>query len=275
MTSLLVQTHIEKFETSLQEYMAHRRAESPGVDNLFHSMNYSLFNGGKRFRPLLCYAVGEALGAGPDFITPFAMAVECIHTYSLIHDDLPCMDNDDVRRGQPTNHKRFSEDIALLAGDALLTEAPLILARAYGERSGALIESLCHAAGASGRIRGQVLDLGHGDSVDSLESLINLHEQKPGQLIAACFVGPALILQRPHKELAELGFLLGLAFQVKDDVLDSHEEDNQSFVAFLGLEGAENYLQSLTEKIQRALREADMDTPFLRELIEYNLNRKL
>jgi len=203
------------------------------------------------------------------------MAVECIHTYSLIHDDLPCMDNDDVRRGQPTNHKRFSEDIALLAGDALLTEAPLILARAYGERSGILIESLCHAAGASGMIRGQVLDLGHGDRVDSLESLIHLHEQKTGQLMAACFVGPALILQKPHKELAELGFLLGLAFQVKDDVLDSHQEDNQSFVAFLGLEGAENYLQSLTEKIHRALKEFDMDTPFLKELIEYNLNRKL
>ncbi len=264
----------EKFDRAAKEYFAHRRAETKNVGPLLDSIEYSFFNGGKRFRPLLCYAAGEAMGLEADHITPFAMALEAIHTYSLIHDDLPCMDNDDFRRGQPTNHKQFSEDMALLAGDALLTEAFLILARAYPDCSGPLIEALSEGAGLAGMIRGQVLDLGLGAPVESLSDLIHLHEMKTGQLIALCFVGPALIANHSASDYYELGLQLGLAFQIKDDLLDIEEEDAASFINFLGPKGTEQHLQSLTEKINNQLESTNLKTPFLQDLISFNLSRQ-
>jgi geranylgeranyl diphosphate synthase, type II len=264
---------VDHFENSLKEYMSHRRAESSGVDPLFDSMGYSLFSGGKRFRPQLCYAMAVALNLHVDQVIPYAMAVECVHTYSLIHDDLPCMDNDDMRRGQPTNHRKFSEDLALLAGDALLTESSIILARSYAAQAGPLIEILSMAAGASGMICGQVIDLGRGRPVNSLEDLIYLHEQKTGQLIAASLSGVAHLAGYKSRDVSELGLMLGLAFQVKDDLLDAHEPDNQSFVAFLGQAGAESYLASLSEKLHKRLNDIDGEATLLAELIKYNIER--
>lgn len=262
------------FDHAAKEYFAHRRAEAAKVNPLLDSMEYSFFNGGKRFRPLLCYAVGEALGLEEGEITPFAMAVEAIHTYSLIHDDLPCMDDDDSRRGQPTNHIQFSEDMALLAGDALLTEAFLIVAKAYPDKAGALIELISSAAGLSGMIKGQVLDLGRGEPIESLSDLIHLHEMKTGQLIALCFTGPGALVARQGHDLYELGLQLGLAFQVKDDLLDANEGDQASFVNFLGETGTHQQLQSITERIENLMKSAGLKSPFLEELIRFNFSRE-
>ncbi len=265
--------YLQAFEQASKEYFSHRRVEAKNVGTLLDSVEYSFFNGGKRFRPLLCYAAGEAMGLVEGQITPFAMAVEAIHTYSLIHDDLPCMDDDNERRGKPTNHIQFSEDVALLAGDSLLTEAFLIVAKAYPELSADLIEKLSLAAGLSGMIRGQVLDLGKGQPTESLSDLIHLHEMKTGQLIALCFTGPGILAGRTESELYELGLHLGLAFQVKDDLLDIDENDQASFINFLGKEGTEQHLQGLTERINGQLKASSLETPFLTELIQYNFSR--
>ena len=265
--------YIEIFEGASREYFAHRRAEAEDVSQLMDSIEYSFFNGGKRFRPQLCYAVAEALGMSLEQVTPFAMAVEAVHTYSLIHDDLPCMDDDDTRRGQPTNHIQFSEDVALLAGDALLTEAFLMISRGYSEKVSELISLLSDGAGLNGMIRGQVLDLGKGKPVESLSDLIHLHELKTGQLISLCFMGPACIAGRNLSDFKDLGLMLGLAFQVKDDLLDAEEEDQASFINFLGVEGTQQHLESLTEKINNKLNELDLEGSGLRDLIQFNFSR--
>lgn len=261
------------FEQWTKEYIAHRKAEAKDVHSLFNAMEYSFFNGGKRFRPLLCFAVGEALGLKRENVVAFAAAVEMIHTYSLIHDDLPCMDNDSERRGLPTSHIKFSEDMALLAGDALLTEAFKVVASYYPNQCGPLVSMLSEGAGPNGMIRGQVLDLGNGMPITNLSELINLHELKTGRLIALCFQGPAHLANQKVSPYFELGLMAGLAFQVKDDLLDIEEEDQASFIAFLNEEGSRSHLQSLTEKIQNSLAELDLNTEYLSELINYNLQR--
>lgn len=269
-----INSFLQTFDLASKEYFAHRRAEAKDVPGLIDSIEYSFFNGGKRFRPLLCYALGQALDLHEKQITPFAMALEAIHTYSLIHDDLPCMDNDDERRGMPTNHIQFSEDMALLAGDALLTEAFLILAKAYGSDAGPLIELLSEGAGLNGMIRGQVLDLGKGEAINSLGDLINLHELKTGRLIALCFEAPATLAGRDRADFRQLGLMLGLAFQIKDDLLDAEEEDQASFLNFLGHQGTEQYLESLTEKIYASLAELNLSTSLLKQLIDFNFSRE-
>lgn len=263
----------EFFEQWTRRYFAHRRAEAKDVPNLMASIEYSFFSGGKRFRPLLCFAVADALKLKRENIIAFAVAVELIHTYSLIHDDLPCMDNDDERRGQPTNHIQFSEDLALLAGDALLTEAFKVVADHLPGQCSTLVSMLSESAGLNGMIRGQVLDLGQGSPVTSLSDLINLHELKTGRLIALCFQGPAAIGGLNPTPFYELGLLIGLAFQVKDDLLDIDENDQASFLGFLNKEGTESHLESLTEKIQLGLRGLDLDTQYLEFLVNFNLNR--
>lgn len=264
---------VEAFNRSVKEHFAHRRASSSDIPKLHDAMEYSLLSGGKRFRPLLCFAVAEAVGLNHSDVTPFAMAVESVHTYSLIHDDLPCMDDDAERRGLPTNHIKFGEDVALLAGDALLTEAFYILAKAYPDKCSDLTSMVSEASGLMGMIRGQVLDLGHGNETASLSDLIHLHEMKTGQLIALCFAGPAVIAGNDPKPMEELGFLIGLAFQVKDDLLDVEDGDLASFISFLGVEGTQSHLQSLTEKIHAKMDDLDLSHPFLRSLIDFNLNR--
>lgn len=265
---------LDEFDSQSRNYFAHRRAEAKDVPQLLDSVEYSFFNGGKRFRPMMCYAVADALGLDPKKVTGFAMALECIHTYSLIHDDLPCMDDDNERRGQPTNHVKFSEDTALLAGDSLLTEAFKILAEFYPENCGPLVSILSEGSGLNGMIRGQVLDLGKGSPVNELSDLINLHELKTGRLIALCFQGPCLLAGKNPKASQELGLMVGLAFQVKDDLLDAEEDGEQSFIHFLGKQGTENYLASLTEKIFSQLQELDLNKAFIAELINFNLNRE-
>lgn len=221
-------------------------------EGLGESMRYSLLGGGKRIRPVLCLLSARLCGLTTDAVLPFAGALECIHTYSLIHDDLPAMDNDDLRRGKPSNHKRFDEATALLAGDALLTDAFALMASAACRRSkhaapsgqggGASLDTgdcqsfipaqrvlraialVAAAAGSAGMVGGQFMDMLFTAREDvSLEALATMHAMKTGALLrVACEAGAALAGANPQSfaALSEYGSALGLAFQITDDILD-------------------------------------------------------
>ena len=212
-------------------------AEEAWPATIHRAVRYSLFAGGKRLRPLLVLAAAEAVGAPDPEALAFACAVEMIHTYSLIHDDLPAMDNDDLRRGKPTSHKVFGEAIAILAGDALLTRAFHLLAEVPAEataealrrrlRASALLGEAC---GTGGLIGGQVLDLeSEGQDVDAA-TLERLHRAKTGALLGACVLVPAALAEAGPEDtqrLQRFARAAGLAFQVVDDVLDATEGDAQ------------------------------------------------
>jgi len=250
------------------------------ITELKESMLYSAGMGGKRFRPVLALLVGELFSCPSSLILPFATAVELIHTYSLIHDDLPCMDDDDVRRGKPTNHKVYGETVALLAGDALLTEAFLLPAREYKE-NGFLVAQLCEilsrAAGLRGMVGGQAIDL--KASKLTVEELTHLHNLKTGRMIQVAAEGAAVIASASPKEiesLAKFGEYLGLAFQVADDILDHNEKDQEprSFVGLIGIEGAQKYLQEISEKALKELHRIPQRSAILEHMIEFNRVRQ-
>jgi geranylgeranyl diphosphate synthase type II len=208
--------------------------ESAWPATLHRAVRYSLFAGGKRIRPVLVLASGESVGGPREELMPLACAVEMIHTYSLVHDDLPAMDDDDLRRGKPTSHKMFGEAIAILAGDALLTRAFHLMAEipeGWDEprlrrriRATAVLGEAC---GTTGLIGGQVMDLeSEGRPVDAA-SLEGLHRAKTGALLSACVRGGAILGGAGEKDLARLSryaSAIGLAFQVVDDVLDATED---------------------------------------------------
>jgi geranylgeranyl diphosphate synthase type II len=206
--------------------------ESAWPATIHRAVRYSLFAGGKRVRPLLVLAAGEAVGGAHAALLPLACAVEMIHTYSLIHDDLPAMDDDDLRRGKPTSHKVFGEAIAILAGDALLTRAFHLLAElpahvspAEARRRVEAAAILGEAAGTSGLIGGQVADLeAEGDGAIGAAALERLHRAKTGALLSACVRGGGVLGGAKGADLERLGRYggaVGLAFQVVDDVLDA------------------------------------------------------
>ena len=205
-------------------------AESAWPETIHRAMRYSLFAGGKRIRPLLALAAGEAMGGRRDDVMPLACAVEMIHTYSLVHDDLPAMDDDDLRRGKPTSHKVFGEAIAILAGDALLTQAFALVAAVPPGADPALLPRrlaataiLAEAAGSTGMIGGQVMDLeSEGRRLDT-RALETMHRAKTGALLVASVRGGAVLGGGAGGDLARLdryAAAIGLAFQVVDDVLD-------------------------------------------------------
>ena len=195
-------------------------------DDLLRAMEYSLLAGGKRLRPVLCLAWSGMLGSREEDVMPFAAGIECIHTYSLIHDDLPAMDDDDLRRGKLSSHKQFSEAMAILAGDGLLNEAFTLMlsSRVSSDRLVAAMQVMAHASGARGMVGGQVLDMDYTglQNVD-LEHLRAMHAKKTGALIrASCECGALLAGASLEKQAQarRYGEALGLAFQVVDDVLD-------------------------------------------------------
>jgi geranylgeranyl diphosphate synthase type II len=204
---------------------------------IHRAVRYSLFAGGKRIRPLLTLAAGEAVGGARDEVMPLACAVEMVHTYSLIHDDLPAMDDDDLRRGKPTSHKVFGEAIAILAGDALLTRAFHLLAELPDDgdaaRLGRRLRTMAllgEAAGTRGLIGGQVEDLESEGRAVAPAALERLHRAKTGALLEACVRGGALLGGADEDDLARLGAYasaVGLAFQIVDDVLDATEGADQ------------------------------------------------
>jgi geranylgeranyl diphosphate synthase type II len=222
-------------------------AETAWPETIHRAVRYSLFAGGKRIRPVLVLAAGEAVGAPRAELLPLACAVEMIHTYSLIHDDLPAMDDDDLRRGKPTSHKVFGEAIAILAGDALLTHAfqllasvPLAVDEALARRRLAATAVLAEACGTGGLIGGQVMDLESEGRATSAAALERLHRAKTGALLAACVRGSAILGGARPDELEALsryGAAIGLAFQVVDDVLDA-TEDAQSLGKTAGKDAA-------------------------------------
>jgi geranylgeranyl diphosphate synthase type II len=251
--------------------------ESAWPETIHRAVRYSLFAGGKRIRPLLVLAAGEAVGGERTGLLPLACAVEMIHTYSLIHDDLPAMDNDDLRRGKPTSHKVFGEAIAILAGDALLTRAFHLLAELPAGAGDALVRrrlaasgELGAACGTLGLIGGQVMDLeSEGRAIDAA-SLERLHRAKTGALLRACVRGGAILGGAGEPELAQLtryADAIGLAFQVVDDVLDATEDASRlgktagkdqaahkaTYVSVHGLERARELAAALREDALGAL----------------------
>ncbi|WP_413569220.1 polyprenyl synthetase family protein [Bdellovibrio sp. HCB117] len=255
----------------------------PAIAELRKSMLYSATNGGKRFRPVLSVLVGELFGCPAEKILPFATAVELVHTYSLIHDDLPCMDNDDLRRGKPTNHKVYGEDFALLAGDALLTEAFYLISDKYSDSTflvGQLVRLLSSAAGIRGMVGGQAIDLRPGTRKMTKDEIAHLHLLKTGALIRVAVEGAAVIAgARPSdiEHLKKFGEGLGLAFQVADDVLDHGEKDQdiRSFTGILGLEGTKSYLQEVSSAALQELHKVSADAPMLEYLISFNQKRQV
>jgi geranylgeranyl diphosphate synthase, type II len=193
------------------------------------AMNYSLFAGGKRLRPVLCIAGAEAVGGSSDTVLPVACALELIHTYSLIHDDLPAMDNDDFRRGKPTNHKVFGDALALLAGDGLLTLAFNLIARQGADRDMdknhllRVVELISHAAGYKGMVGGQTVDISYEGKDPDSAIVEYIHRHKTGALIAAAVTSGAILAgssEEQEKAINRYGQEVGLAFQIADDVLN-------------------------------------------------------
>lgn len=220
-----------------------------------------------------------------------AIAIECIHTYSLIHDDLPSMDDDDMRRGQPANHIKFGEAQAILAGDALLTLAFQLLSNEPGDVSGKMSAALSKAAGANGMVAGQLLDIENQGQNGDLEDLVGIHERKTGALIA-CSVEMAGIRSHQSKDVIELlkhfGLKLGLIFQVKDDILDvtSHHttfgktvgkdasQGKLTFPSLLGLEGSERYLKNLVDEGRQDLERLGLNNGELEQILTFLEKRK-
>ncbi len=258
------------------------------------AMRYSLLAGGKRLRPILCLAAAEACGGTTEAALPLACAVECIHTYSLIHDDLPCMDNDDFRRGRPTNHKVFGEGVAVLAGDALLTVAFELAASAPGTRRypvATLVRELAHASGSRWLIGGQVADLEGEGKAATLRELRFIHEAKTAALLTAAIrLGAMSANATPARleALSTFGKHLGLAFQVIDDILDVTQSSEKlgksagkdvaaqktTYPALLGLEKSRREAQRLTTTALDALEPFGTKADTLRALAAYLLDRE-
>jgi geranylgeranyl diphosphate synthase, type II len=251
-----------------------------GSKKLNEAIKYSIYSGGKRFRPLMCYASARSLGLSFEPVRPWAVALEWVHNYSLIHDDLPCMDNDDFRRGQPTVHKKFDEATALLAGDALLTEAFGLVASQYKDHPhlSKLILLLTERAGVQGMISGQSNDFFSNLKSLSKEEILDVHKLKTGALISAACVGPALISNQKEdlvQIFSEIGFDLGLLFQLKDDILDQNQRVENNMVQIQGLETTDKIYGIILDRIYSQFNKIKTKALFepFEQLIEYNTNR--
>ncbi len=265
-------------------------SQDPAV--LHQAMRYSVLGGGKRLRPVLAYATGKSLGLEPEQLDPIAAAIECIHAYSLIHDDLPAMDDDDLRRGRPTCHCAFDEATAILAGDALQALAFEILASELSTADSglAVIREIARACGSLGMAGGQALDLqAVGRQLDE-PALSRMHRLKTGALIRASITAPCLLAGagsdiRSH--LADFGACIGLAFQVHDDILDVTGDseltgkktladaalDKPTFVSVLGLQNARNRALELRDQALSVLAQVPGDTEMLAWLAGYVVSR--
>ena len=287
---------LARYQARIESVLAERLGlAQTGPARLRQAMAYSLLDGGKRVRPVLAYAAGEALGAAPADLDAVAAAVECIHVYSLIHDDLPAMDDDALRRGKPTSHIAFDEATAILAGDALQALAFEILAGhdfAPGVNRAELVRTLARAAGAAGMCGGQAIDLDATGKSLGLDELEHMHRLKTGALIAAAVRLGALCA--PDASAGDLAALdtyaraIGLAFQVQDDILDI-ESDTQTlgkpqgsdqdqgkvtYPALLGLPGAKAKATELIDTALQALAQLPYNTAFIHAFAAYIIRRR-
>lgn len=250
---------------------------------LIESQRYSLLGGGKRIRAFLTMEFCSLFGGEKDAALPYACAVEMLHTYSLIHDDLPCMDNDDMRRGKPTNHRVYGETVALLAGDALLTRAFLTIAEngeCPPEKNVEAVKVLASAAGSEGMIGGQTIDIKAESEKLDFDTLLKLHKLKTGKLITAsaalgCLAAGISESDERYRSAIAYAEGVGLAFQILDDILDyeSGERAQNSFLSFMSLDKAREYAKDLSEKAVEAIKKYDANSVFA-ELAEYLTLRK-
>jgi len=247
---------------------------------LFKAMRHAVLSGGKRFRPLLAFSSGECFGVSQDMVLPFACALELIHNYSLVHDDLPSIDNDDYRRGQPSCHKAFGEDIALLTGDSLLTLAFEVMAQASLEenllpRKEKVLREISHLSGVKGMIGGQLMDITLKPEELTEEVFHDLILKKTGGLITASVKTGALLGGAGDSELEAIGRYgqnIGLAFQVRDDILDTAQEADKgvlsrpNYVSQFGLETAKRRLHNFIETARGVLDKASLESEELHTL---------
>lgn len=281
----------ERFAQSLTRFLPQPDAQRP---QLAEAMAYSLGNGGKRVRPMLVYATGAALAQEPDTaLDSVAVSLECLHAYSLVHDDLPAMDDDDLRRGQPSCHIAFDEATAILAGDALQTLAFEVLARCEqlsADQRIALVADLAKAAGAQGMVLGQAIDLGAVDQTLDLAQLERMHQHKTGALIRASVTMAARACGASSRQLGALddyALAIGLAFQVQDDILDVTADTHTlgkrqgadtarhkpTYVSLLGLTGAQQKARELGDRALASLNVFDESAAPLRTLARYIIER--
>ncbi|MEM5551214.1 (2E,6E)-farnesyl diphosphate synthase [Pseudoalteromonas sp. NEC-BIFX-2020_002] len=279
-------------ETTLNQYFKQPLDTDETIKNATH---YGVLNGGKRIRPFLVYATGKMLGANKQDLDILAAAIECIHSYSLVHDDLPAMDDDDLRRGRPTCHIMYSEAQAILAGDALQTLAFELIAnhqfKVSAQQQLKMIAVLAKASGIEGMVGGQALDIAATDKVISLSELERMHNLKTGALLnCAIALGAMCSINTNERTLQQLrifGNAIGLAFQVQDDILDVEGDtytlgkpqgsdiaaNKATYPAILGLDGAKEKAQSLLNQALNALAEIDADTRELENLAKYIVER--
>jgi len=289
----------------LKKYISEKRAKieqfinsyfvPPVIPSILHdSVLYSLTAGGKRLRPILCISAYEACG-GTEDITPYATAIEFIHTYSLIHDDLPAMDNDDLRRGKPTNHKVFGEAIAILAGDGLLTEAFRILSNpAYAKVNPLslleVISEISYSAGVYGMVGGQAYDLISEGKKPDKEIVEFIHLNKTAKLISASVKAGAILAcasKEQIKRIEEYGLSIGLAFQIVDDILDiegtteqlgkpkgsDEKKGKMTYPRVFGIETSKKKAKELIDKALDALEIFDQKAEPLRQIAQYIIQR--
>ncbi len=259
---------------------------------LHQAIHYALLNGGKRIRPMLAYATAELFEIDPATVDPAAAAIEMVHAYSLVHDDLPAMDDDDLRRGQPTCHKTFDEATAILAGDALQTLAFETLSSADHSAEIRLqwIQQLATASGADGMVGGQMIDLEAEQQSLNSDALCTMHRKKTGALIrASVLMGatPAEISTTDQAQLETFADRIGLAFQVQDDILDIEGESaiigkpqgsdqaqgKSTFVSLYGLDGAKQQLQQLHQEALESLAAVDGKSSMLAEIADFIIQR--
>ena len=278
---------ISLVDKKLDEYL---QIEYP--EDIFKAMKYTLMLPGKRLRPVMCLETVRMLGGDIEKALPTACAIEMLHVQSLIHDDLPCMDNDDFRRGKPSCHKAFSEDMALLAGDALLTEAFSVAANADVDDSVKVkaVLTLSQMAGFSGMLGGQVIDLSFVKNPPDLEALCDMYARKTGCLLRAAAIIGATVGGANEVEVNNADLFaqkVGLAFQIIDDILDvvadpellgkpvGSDDKNQktTFVSLLGLEGAKIEAKKLTDEALLILDGFNGNTENMKAITKYLLDR--
>lgn len=275
--TISVVERLQEIKQAVEDYM--KKILEADESNLYAAMRYAVLSEGKRFRPLLLVCTGESFGAKRELLLPFACAIEFIHNYSLIHDDLPSMDNDDWRRGQPSCHRAFGEDVALLAGDGLLTLAFEIMASApvpesLASRKLEAIAEVSRLSGPKGMIAGQFMDIKLATTELNEEKIIELMEKKTGALIMASVKVGALIGGASREMIGvmeEFGRRLGLAFQIRDDILDAAQKielklPRPNFVHLAGLEQAQHWLRRLVLEAANLLEKAHLLTEEIKYL---------
>jgi len=291
--SAYIKNKNQQISVALEKILHDSQPSEPIVE----AMKYSLMAGGKRIRPVLCLAAAEAVGGKPQAVLPAACALEIVHTYSLIHDDLPAMDNDDLRRGKPTCHVAFDEATAILAGDALLTLAFQVLSSVQfaGETQASGLLKVIHiistAAGYQGMIRGQMLDMASEGQHLTVDELKSMHALKTGALIEASLLCGALLADARKRQMEILKTYarnIGLAFQVTDDILNvegnpkemgkavgtDELREKSTYPAILGLETSRQFAKNLVEKALQTLEVFDKKAEPLRGLATYIIDRK-